>query len=388
MLHVADAKRVNDLAILLNSSRHVTAGDDGVKLWNTDNGSLVRDYPGHEGRVLSVALSSDKKQVAAGGSDKMLMIWNLGNARLQQKIITPAEVTKVAYSADNKKLIAAGSDHVIRHFNPIVARPQQADSPVGGALQVMTGHTAAIHALAFAPDSRIALSGAADGSVKMWSVASVGFSEEFQEHKSQIYALCFSPDGKILASASHDKAVLLWNIATTKQPKMISNQRGAVYSIEFSPDGKTLLTGGADKTVRLLSVASGAEIRQFKGPEFPVYSVCFSPNGQMIAAAGFGRGDNRKVFLWNVGNSDPAKVIEGLQDDVRRVQYNPKGNRLLTVGHLGNVNVWDPVSGKLLFSTDLGIKLYSACYSPDGKRIAVTANDHTTHLLDVPAEAQ
>jgi WD40 repeat protein len=140
--------------------------------------------------------------------------------------------------------------------------------------------------------------------------------------------------------------------------------------------------------VRLYEATSGSEIRKFTGPENPIYSVAFSPNGQTIVAGGVGLGDNRKVYVWNVANPVPSKMLEGHKDDVYRVQFNPKGTRAVSIGYSGAINVWDLTSGKPVFTADLPHVLYSGSYSPDGKRIAVTANDSKVHFVDLPAAAQ
>jgi hypothetical protein len=70
------------------------------------------------------------------------------------------------------------------------------------------------------------------------------------------------------------------------------------------------------------------------------------------------------------------------------VQFNPAGTRMMSVGYSGVVNVWDVNNpAKPLFSTKLPVILYSAGYFPDGRRIAATANDGKTYLIDVPPEA-
>ena len=61
---------------------------------------------------------------------------------------------------------------------------------------------------------------------------------------------------------------------------------------------------------------------------------------------------------------------------------------MLSVGYSGVVNVWDVNNpAKPLFSAKLPVVLYSAGYFPDGKRIAATARDGKTYLVDLPPEA-
>ena len=112
--------------------------------------------------------------------------------------------------------------------------------------------------------------------------------------------------------------------------------------------------------------------------------MAYHPQGQLIAAAGV----DKKVRLWNAASAQLVNTFAGHTDDIYRVQFNTAGTRMLSVGYSGVVNVWDVNNpAKPLFSTKLPVILYSAGYFPDGRRIAATANDGKTYILDVPAEA-
>ena len=144
------------------------------------------------------------------------------------------------------------------------------------------------------------------------------------------------------------------------------------------------MTAGGDKTVRVYKQDDGAQIRLYNGPTDAVYSVAISPNGQQVAAAGL----DRKIYLWSFDNPNPIKTLSGHKDDIYKVEFAPAGNRVLSVGYAGNVSIWDPNQEKPLFAQKLPAILYSGTYSPNGKQIALMANDGKVYLLDVPAEAQ
>ena len=102
----------------------------------------------------------------------------------------------------------------------------------------------------------------------------------------------FSPDGQTLAGGSADGTVRLWNVATHQQivgpltgntvnPAAV----GVVEAVAFSPDGKTLASGNDDSTVRLWDVATHQQIgAPLTGPSGRVESVAFSRDGQTLAA--------------------------------------------------------------------------------------------------------
>jgi WD40 repeat protein len=381
-MHVADDKAVSAMSLSQNGAQYATANADGsVKTWDINSGNLVRAFAGLTAPALAVSFNPNNQQVA----EKSLVLWNAADGAAQLKFAVGSEVTRLAYSPDGKKVVAAAKDLGIRTFSPVPPTPKPGvPVDLSEPTPVMKGSSAPITGLAFAPDNRTALSVAADGFLRLWPIASPDVVLNLTGHQSQVYCVAFSPDGKLLASASNDKTVRTWDLTAGKEQRASPGQGQAVYSVAFSPDGTTLITGGGDKTVRLYDVASGSEVRQFAGSEGAVYTAAFHPQGQMIAAAGV----DKKIRLWNLSDAQLIRTLTGHTDDIYRVQFNPTGTRLMSVGYSGAVNVWDVSNPeKPLFHIKLPVVLYSAGYFPDGRRIAATANDGKTHIIDLPPEA-
>ena len=112
------------------------------------------------------------------------------------------------------------------------------------------------------------------------------------------------------------------------------------------------------------------------------------PRGRTIAAGGVGLGPNRPIFVWNIDSPDPVKKLDGHKDDVYRVRFNAAGNKLLSVGYTGTVNIWDIAAGKPVFSSKLPTITYGGNYVAAGARLAATASDGKTYFVDLPAEAR
>jgi len=63
--------------------------------------------------------------------------------------------------------------------------------------------------IAWAPDSRLLLSGSADSTLKVWDCRKHGLAEELPGHADDVYAVDWSVDGQRVGSGGKDKEVRL-----------------------------------------------------------------------------------------------------------------------------------------------------------------------------------
>jgi WD40 repeat protein len=82
-------------------------------------------------------------------------------------------------------------------------------------------------------------------------------------------------------------------------------------------------------------------------------------------------------------------VFSGHKDDIYRVQFNPTGTRLLSVGYSGEVLIWDLGNpAQPVFRTKLPVVLYNGVWSPDGQRVLLASATGRAYLLELPGNAR
>jgi WD40 repeat protein len=233
------------------------------------------------------------------------------------------------------------------------------------------------YAIAFSPDGRTCLSGAGDGSLKLWDLATAKLLLDFSTDGLAINAVSFSPDGRTALSGDNSNKVRLWDIATGKRLRNLwdpgivlrtgeSNSEphaqwahfAAVTSVAFSPDGRSALSGswssdGEDAVLKLWEVASGKPIRAFTGHSQTVQSVAFSPDGRTALSGS-------PLRLWDVAT---GKELRTLAPGGRSVAFSPDGLTALT----DRLTLVEVATGKEFRSFADSSAVNAVAFSPDGR---------------------
>src|SRR5262249_23876917 len=124
-----------------------------------------------------------------------------------------------------------------------------------GVAGILHGDTGPVNSVAFSPDGRTLASGSADGSARLWDLAThQQLGPPLDADTLPISTVAFSPDGRTLAAGSDNERVFLWDLAT-HQLRSSPLEASAYTSVAFSPDGRTLATGGGDGKVKLWDLA-------------------------------------------------------------------------------------------------------------------------------------
>ncbi|MBA3351443.1 MAG: hypothetical protein H0U23_03290, partial [Blastocatellia bacterium] len=105
-------------------------------------------------------------------------------------------------------------------------------------------------------------------------------------------------------------------------------------------------------------------------------SAQFSPDGRRILTTS----SDQSAVIWDSETTEPTMMING--DSTGRAKFSTTGDTFLTVNGSA-VRVWDARSGKLIVGPlEHGTAVFSAEFSPDGKRIATGCFDNKAWVWD------
>ncbi|MFM7206862.1 MAG: WD40 repeat domain-containing serine/threonine protein kinase [Planctomycetaceae bacterium] len=237
------------------------------------------------------------------------------------------------------------------------------------------GWSAAGDAVAHGTDDGGVWLGRVRGDVIEWDAVPVGV------HGGRVWTTVFSPDGRSLASAAADGFVRIWSVAERTPVTTLGAAGAATYAAAFSPDGRILATGGRDRVVMLWRTDTWERIDERTGHEATVLSACFvGDSGRLATASADGT-----IRLWERGDHgdvEPSRVLQGHDDRVFCVAADPTGARIASAGEDGFVRLWSVASATETLKLKHPFRVNGVAWLDDGGRVATACADGVVRVWD------
>ncbi|WP_437313043.1 SIR2 family protein [Sorangium sp. So ce385] len=292
-----------------------------------------------------------------------------------EPVIAPAsDGHAVAFSPDGEFLASGHANGSVRIW----------DLATGVVRVVLVGHEGNVHSLAWSADSGTLASGSGDATVRLWDIARGAVRRVLRGHGNTVTSVAFSPDGSMLASGSEDATLRLWDAASGGVRHVIECQPGIVPGVAWSPDGTTLASAHEDGSVRLWDAVSGAARGMLAGHQRRAQSVAWSPDGATLASGSY----DSTIRLWDVATGAVRLVLRDHRSWVVTLAWRPDGATLASGSYDSTVRLWDVSTGaaRLVLRGHGGL-VAGVTWSVDGATLASTSRDGTIRLWDASTGA-
>jgi len=277
---------------------------------------------------------------------------------------SPPSAGAVAYST-NYKLYARG-DHPA--FISVRSIPDDRET-----LRIPTQRVIGTY-MYFSPDDRHLLALEEGYALRVWRLDNgqrVPLSE-----LGVCRAHAFSPDGKQLVVGQKDSLVLI-DLDTGKELKRVPVAAEA-HTLSFHPYRPEVAVGYLKyPAASVYDLKSGERVAQLAIGAMTNHVVAWHPHGDRLAVTGY---EDVRIQIWDVPTKRRVATLEGHVQFVPNLTFHPEGQLLASRGWDGVLNLWDPLSGRLL--TRLS-SIASAQFSRDGRWLGVAWHGERADLLEV-----
>lgn len=287
----------------------VFSGARDLAILNSGNGNDAVLFGRHDHWVASVDVSRDGTQLASGGEDGMVHVWQLGNG------------SRVSCTIRHGQLNLHGT-----------AR----------------SHTDRVRVVRFSPDPAIGavVSGGYDNAVRVWDSNTGTLRAELRNARQWVVALDVDRTGRLACAWGAGKIRLFDLRALVDRPNdtdhlaewmASSKDTQRIFGVRFLPDGR-LVTAGEDGLVRVWEIALGGlsareewrfEQHQKARDKPKVVALAVDDNGCIASGDSLGR-----TFVWRPGDTvveddciRPRLPYEGLDlTGAKRLMTFPSGH--------------------------------------------------------------
>jgi WD40 repeat protein len=342
----------------------VTASLDGsARLWNVASAG-VRMLGPDDGPIMAMKVSATAVITAGPGFASR---WDLATGKKSSVAsLPPAGPRKSYWKASTPLMTPDGS---------VVASIGDDDTIVvqaGGTKRVLVGHRGWISQGELSRDGKTLYSGARDGTVREWDVAT-GTGKILYQAKGPIGAMTLADDGRLAIEA--DDAVV--EIGADGHARTIGEGRPwCMRGMAFDPLGRLLLYR-CNNTAALY--APGGGVIDLHGDTYMPVRITASPDGTRLAGAMV----DRTIVIWDAATGRQVAVLRGHTDLVLGLAWAPDGTRLASASYDHTVRLWDIERGTSRVLRGHASAVDAVAWMDDG-RIISGSRDSTLRIWTAP----
>jgi len=277
------------LALALNSAgtELFASGYHEVTVWNLE-GKLLRRITNVVQKVHAIAIHPSGGFVAVAGGQPgrggEVAVYDLASGQLDKRLLdTSDEMLCLAFDPEGKQLAAGGSDNAIHLF----------DWEKRKETQNIQQHADWVTALDFSADGKKIASASRDRTARVYLTATGELETTYTGHSGPLMTVAFLSDGMV-ASGGREKEIHIWKVDEGKKIREIRGFDGEILALRKTKD--SLFSGSGDRLVREHNFTDGKLVRKFEGQNDAIFALAVHAESGRLASGTY----DGMVKIWNI----------------------------------------------------------------------------------------
>ena len=275
----------------------------------------------------------------------------------------------VFFSADDQHLIVLSSNSSLE-----IIRIQN-----GKKIRVIPSREQ--DAISLIPDlsGKLAITGGKDETIRIWDTTLKNSLGVLRGHLSSVLHLALYMGGDILASSSLDGTLILWDLKeqTLINSAKLSRKEG-VKSLAFHPEEKFLVVGGKNGTLQIMNIPDLKLIVNLEAHKKTITDIEFNNRGNILVTSS----EDGKVVIWDWKERKSRFVLD-IKDSISDLKINPRIQEMVIGTKGGKFETWNIEKGtKINDIKKFEIPVSHVDYDNNGNRILISLDDGSIHIWE------
>ena len=379
-VQLGHSRAITFLAFSPDGRYAVSSSEDGTsKLWNIENGKLIRTFngSGHLGIELASVSPNFKHLITATlrnicCSFTIIEIWDIENGHKISQIDSSFYPQLITVSPNNKYLYLGRESSAEQYdiSTGVYINSFNADNLEDIATKFKSDISrldSSFTYIAVSSDGNLILAGNEAGNISLIKASSKKNIRNFKGFSENINCTAVSPDGKHICTGNQDGNINIWDVCNASKIKTIKEDT-SVNAIHVTPNGKAIVTGGMDCNIVFWDSITGNKIGTITlNCKETINSIDISHDNKYLS---FTTGRASASGELAVIDITTEKIVFRSSEDSQCVIFDHKNRNLISGNFSGEIDIIKLPTGRKLKSIhEHSGMIYTISATKDGKFI-------------------